>query len=64
MANTEQELIISPLGHQGPKVGIRISGVEDIQALDKAMGELLPQERKTLKGILSATKKAGLNRID
>lgn len=64
MTEIENELIICPLGPQGFKVGIQISRVEDIKALDTAMGKLSPEERKTAKGILSATKKAGLNVID
>jgi len=64
MTTIEQELIICPLGPQGPKVGIQISGIEDVKALDTAMGELPPEERKTLEGVLSAVKNAGLNRID
>jgi hypothetical protein len=59
-----RELILRPLGPQGPKVGIQISEAGDMMALDFAMGELTPQERKTVKGILTAAQRAGLDVVD
>jgi len=64
MIERQEEIIFRPLGPQGPKVGIEIKEVGDIIALDLAMGELTPGERKTIKGIISAARKAGLNVID
>jgi len=63
-AENPRELILRPLGPQGPKVGIKISEAGDMIALDLAMGELTPEERKTVKGILSAAQRAGLDVID
>ena len=64
MIERQEEIIFRPLGPQGPMVGIEIHEVGDIIALDMAMGELSPGERKTIKGIISAAHMAGLNVID
>lgn len=64
MIEREEEIIFRPLGPQGPYVGIELNEVGDIIALDMAMGELTPGERKTIKGIVSAAQRAGLNVID
>lgn len=64
MEERSKEIIIRPLGPQGPKVGIEVSEVGDVIALDMAMGELPEKERKTVIGILKAAKMAGLNVID
>lgn len=60
----QQEIIFRPLGPQGPKVGIELNESGDYIALDMAMGELTPAERKTVKGIISAARRAGLNVVD
>ena len=64
MTERSQEIILRPLGPQGPKVGIEVHEVGDVIALDMAMGELSEKERKTVIGILRAAKMAGLNVID
>jgi len=59
-----RELILRPLGPQGPIVGIEISEVGDVIALDQAMGQLPETERRTIRGIFKATQMAGLNIVD
>ncbi|MCJ7805151.1 hypothetical protein MUP46_00720 [Patescibacteria group bacterium] len=57
-------LYLRPLGPQGPLIGIKITEIGDIIALDTAMGELMLEERKTVNGILRATERAGLEIVD
>lgn len=64
MTEILREIIIRPLGPQGPKVGIEISEVGDVIALDLAMGQLSEEERRTISGIFKAASMAGLNVID
>ena len=64
MTERPQEIILRPLGPQGPLVGIEINNVGDYIALDLAMGQLTAAERKTIKGIFKAVSWAGLNIID
>ena len=68
MSKTERNqgklMIIRPLGPQGPKIGVELTEVGDLIALDSTMGSLPADERKTVKGIRSAIKTAGLNEIE
>jgi len=59
-----REMILRPLGPQGPIVGIEISEVGDVMALDFAMGQLPETERRTVRGIFKAARMAGLNVVD
>lgn len=59
-----REMILRPLGPQGPMIGVEITQVGDVMALDYAMGELPEEERRTVPGIFKAVRRAGLNVID
>lgn len=64
MTERQFELILHPLGIQGPKVGIELNELGDFIALDLAMSQLTEGERKTVLGIFKAARVAGLNIID
>lgn len=62
--NQERVLLLRPLGPQGPKLSVGISGEEDFRRLDEAMGKLSESERKTFEGMRKAVADANLSVVD
>ena len=57
-------LHLRPLGPQGPRLSVALSGKEDMQKLDEEIGNLKSEERKSFAGLRKATLKAGLSAVD
>jgi hypothetical protein len=57
-------MIVRPLGPQGPKVGLKINGAEDLQKLDSEMEKLSAEERRTAIGIKRAARQADIRLVD
>lgn len=53
-----------PDGAQGVKIGVKVSGEKEYEALDKAIGELDPAARNTAGGIRKAIASAGLSEVE
>lgn len=63
--NEEPRLMITrPLGPQGPKVGLQISGEEDLRRLDEELGKLSSEQRQSVPGIISAANQAEIPVVD
>ncbi len=59
-----RELILMPQGSQGPSLGFRINGEEEMKRLDEAMSMLSEEERKSISVVIGVAREVGLERID
>lgn len=57
-------IIARPLGPQGPKIGLQITGEDDLRRLDGELGKLSPKERHTASGIKRAANLAEISIVD
>ena len=54
-------MIIRPDGAQGAKIGIQLSGKDDVKKLDEELSSIPNGNKKTIEDYQSAATRAGLN---
>ena len=59
-----RELVLMPQGPQGPILGFRVVGSDEVRRFNEAMSGISEENRKDVSTILDVARKVGLERVD